>query len=58
MRSPNGLKAAQQDMDVELVLAPMITKTGNADGEALESMSLISPWIVVCKDTRKQIEKT
>jgi hypothetical protein len=57
MGSPNGLKAAQRGMDVELVLAPMITKTGNADGEAFESLSLISPWIVVCYENRKQVEK-
>lgn len=57
MASPNGLKAARRGMDVELVLAPMLTKTGNADGDAFECMSVISPWMVVCKENRKQLQK-
>lgn len=57
METPNGLKAARRGMDVELILAPMITKTGNADGDAFESLSLISPWMVVCYDNRKQMQK-
>lgn len=57
MESPNGLQAARRGMDVELILAPLITKTGNADGEAFESLSLISPWTVVCYENRKQLQK-
>ncbi|KAH7398669.1 hypothetical protein DE146DRAFT_736161 [Phaeosphaeria sp. MPI-PUGE-AT-0046c] len=57
MATPNGLKAARSGMKVELVLAPMITKTGNADGEAFDSLTLISPWVVVCYENRKQMQK-
>lgn len=57
MRTPIGLELARHGMDVELILAPMITKSGNGDGEAFESLSLISPWVVVCYENRKQLRK-
>lgn len=57
MVSPVGVQAAQSGMPVELVLAPMITKTGNADGEAFELLSLMCPWTVICKENRKQLQK-
>ena len=57
MTTPNGLKVAQRGLDIELTLAPMITKTGHADGEAFESLSLISPLVVVCYESRKQLQR-
>lgn len=35
-------------MRVALVLMPVLLKTGNADGEMFEKMSLMSKWLVVC----------
>lgn len=57
MESANGVQAAQRGTTVELALAPLVTKTGNADGDGFDVLSLISPWTVVCYDNRKQFQK-
>lgn len=57
METAVGFEAAQKGMTVELVLAPSLTKTGNADGDAFETMSFISKWIVICTENRENMKK-
>ena len=52
-----GFEAARPGMAVELVLAPSLTKTGNADGDAFDTMSFISKWVVVCTENRENMKK-
>jgi hypothetical protein len=53
-----GFQALQPGMAVELVLAPALTKIGNADGDAFEIMTFVSKWIVVCDKNRESMERT
>jgi hypothetical protein len=52
-----GFGKTQPGVTVELVLAPALTKTGSADGEAFETMLFISNWIVVSTESRENVEK-
>lgn len=56
MESPTGVHAAEHGAPVELILAPLVTKTGNGDGDAFGSLSVISKWIVVCYENRKELQ--
>ncbi|KAH6629647.1 hypothetical protein C7974DRAFT_190544 [Boeremia exigua] len=55
--TPMEFQEAHAGLKVELVLAPCITKTGNADGDAFESMSHISKWVVVGSENREMMKK-
>jgi hypothetical protein len=52
-----GFEAAQPGMRPEIVIAPSLTKTGNADGDAFETMTFISKWTVICAENRESLKK-
>lgn len=52
-----GFEAARPGMTAEIVVAPSLTKTGNADGDAFDTMSYISKWVVVCAENRENMKK-
>jgi hypothetical protein len=53
-----GFPAARPGMAVELVLAPCLTKTGNADGDAFDTMIFISNWVVMSTESRESMKNS
>lgn len=55
MESAVGFEAARPGSTVELVVAPALSKSGTADGDAFEATSYLSKWVVLCAEGRKKV---
>lgn len=53
METATGLDPGRTGMNVELIVAPFMLKTGTADGDAYDTMSYLAKCVVVCTESRK-----
>ncbi|KAF3051882.1 hypothetical protein E8E11_011069 [Didymella keratinophila] len=58
VETPVGFPPAHRGMTAELIMEPLITKTGNGDGDAFDNMSVLSKWVVVSAEDRESIRRT
>ena len=54
MESAAGFATPHSGMLVNLVLAPSLVKRGTADGEGYEKTTVLSKWVVICRESRKR----
>lgn len=57
IETPVGCKVAHPGLEVELILAPSLSKTGNADGDAFEMISYLSNWTVIGTENREAMKR-